>query len=192
MATAAGVAYLGQRSGPREASILPLRTPPGDVDVLSGDPDVPDQSFVMRIRELPGTVIPPHSHPVDEHLTVVQGTFYLGFGSRYDSTKLTRLDAGDYAFAPAGTIMFGYVPDSAIVQVHGIGPFHIRWLYGAVTADDSLAPTTFRFGRGEDVVTSRGRGRIEQAYASGPLIMYEIQRSDGFRFMAHERDLRRP
>ena len=191
-ATATGVVRVDAHKGPRDARIIPLRPPSGDVDILFGDPDVAAQPFVMRIQELPGTVIPPHSHPVDEHITVLQGTWYFALGETYDSSRLRPLRAGTYAFAPAGTMMFGYSSDSAIVQVHGIGPFHILWRNGLVTTDDSAAGTTFRFQRGEQVVAPRGPGRIRAAYASGSLIQYDIERPDGSRFMAHERDLRRP
>ncbi len=191
-AAAAGVVRANPRLGARDARIIPLQSPSGDVDILYGDPDAAGQPFVMRILELPGTVIPPHSHPVDEHITVLEGIWYFALGETYDSSRLRPLTPGTYAFAPAGTTMFGYSPDSAIVQVHGVGPFHILWRNGLVTGDDSAAAGTFRFQRGEQVVAPRGRGRIRHAYASGSLIQYDIERPDGTRFMAHERDLRRP
>ena len=62
--------------------------------ILYGDPESPGQPFVMRIRELPGTVVTPHSHPVDEHITVLQGTWYLGFGETCDM-KLSGGNATD-------------------------------------------------------------------------------------------------
>src|SRR6266576_2607444 len=105
----------------------------GDVEILSGDPEKPGQPFVMRIRELPGTRIPLHSHPVDENITVVQGTWYFAVGEKWDRAALQPLRPGDYAFAPKGSTMFGYCPDGAIVQVHGTGPFLIRWCHGLKT-----------------------------------------------------------
>jgi len=80
----------------------------------------------------------------------------------------------------------------ATLASSNFGPFHIRWQHGLVTAADSLARTTFRFKRGDEVVTPRGRGSILQAYASGPIIEYDIQMPDGRRVMVHQRDLRRP
>lgn len=191
-AAAANVVRLEPQRGPRDARIIPLRFPSGDVDILYGDPDVAGQPFVIRILELPGTVIPPHSHPVDENITVLEGTWYFALGETYDSSKLRPLGRGAYAFAPAGSTMFGYSPDSAIVQVHGTGPFHISWRNGLVTDADSAAAGTFRFRKDEVVLAPRGRGRIRHAYASGSVIQYDIERVDGTRFMAHERDLRRP
>ena len=84
----------------------------------------------MRIRELPGGIIPPHKHPVDENITVLQGTLYFAVGEKFDRGAMKELKAGSYAFIPKGSTMFGWTPEAAIVQVHGVGPFHIHWRAG--------------------------------------------------------------
>jgi hypothetical protein len=145
----------------------------------------------MRIRELPGTIVPPHSHPVDEHITVLQGTWHFATGERFDSTALRPMGPGTYAFAPRGTTMYAASPEEAVVQVHGIGPFHIRWRDGLRSLDDSGAAGTFRFRKGDAVTGPRGVGRIRQGYASGALVQYEIEGAGGRAFMAREHDLRR-
>src|ERR1700693_6002531 len=73
-----------QSTGTPEHRILPIHPMSEDVEVLYGDPEKVGEPFVMRIRELPGGVIPPHKHPVDEHITVVQGTLYFGVGEKFD------------------------------------------------------------------------------------------------------------
>ena len=192
MDAASGVVCADGGKGPREHRVIPLRPMSGDVEILYGDPEAIGEPFVMRIRELPGTVVPPHSHPVDEHITVVQGAWYFGLGEEFNPQALAELTPGTYAFAPKGSWMFGYSPEGAIVQVHGIGPFQINWHGGLKTLDDPNAKVTFRFGRGERVVSGRGTGRIVEGYASGKLIQYEIEGSKGERFMAHEHELRYP
>ena len=74
MAAASGITRADAGKSPREPRIVPMKSMTGDVELLYGDPEIPGQPFVMRIRELPGAIVPPHSHPVDEHITVVQGT----------------------------------------------------------------------------------------------------------------------
>lgn len=191
MAAASGITRADGGKGPRDHRLIPLRPMTGDVELLYGDPDVEGQPFVMRIRELPGSVVPPHSHPVDEHITVLQGTWYFGQGEAFDRDRLEELKSGTYAFAPQGTWMFAYSPEGAIVQVHGIGPFQIRWRNGAKTLADGDAASVFRFRRGEQIVARRGRGRIMEAYASGSIVQYEIEDANGDRFMADEQELRR-
>ncbi|MBA4160095.1 MAG: cupin domain-containing protein [Gemmatimonadetes bacterium] len=183
----AGVAarYAGDPRAPR---LLPLRPMTPYSEILFGDPSAEGEPFVIRIREAPGFIVPPHSHTVDEQITVVQGTWYYGIGELFDSTKLQALPAGSYAFAPAGTMMFAYSPEPAVVQVHGIGPFNTHWKHGMIALEDAGADTVFRFRMGEMVSTPRGDGRIRWGGASGALIQYDIERADGS-IQAHRPDL---
>ena len=180
-----------------KARLVPLLPMSQDVEVLYGDPEVPDKPFVIRIRELAGGVIPPHKHPVDEHITVLQGTLYFGVGDDFDRSKVTELKAGSYAFIPKGSTMFGFTPEAAVVQVHGIGPFHIHWRAGKewrtglTTLDDPKAASVFKFKRGERVKSPRGTGRIRQGYDSGEVVGYEIDGDDGTLFMGMEAELTR-
>ena len=191
MAAATGVTRADGGKGPREHRIIPLKKMEGDVEILYGDPESDDgHPFVMRIHELPGAIVPPHSHPVDEHITVVEGTWYFAQGQEFDKAALREIKAGGYAFAPKGSWMFGYSPDGAIVQVHGVGPFRIRWRGGLHSLNDADAKSVFRFGRGMRVADSRRAGKIVEGYASGKIIQYEIEAENGERFMASEEDLR--
>jgi quercetin dioxygenase-like cupin family protein len=200
---AVGIAFLlieagtpGESPDSQEHRIIPIRAMSGDVEVLYGDPEKPGEPFVMRIRELPGGIIPPHKHPVDEHITVVQGTLYFAVGEKFDRSAMKELKTGSYAFIPKGSTMFGYTPEAAIVQVHGIGPFHIHWRAGTgwrdklKTLEDPDAASVFKFKKGDLVVAKRGRGRIRQGYDSGEMIGYEIAGDDGTLFVAEEKDLR--
>ncbi len=186
MAAASGVTRADGGKSLLEHRIVPLKPMTGDVELLYGDPDVAGQPFVMRIRELPGAKVPPHSHPVDEHITVVQGTWYFALGNEFKREALQELKAGTYAFAPKGSTMFGFSPDGAVVQVHGVGPFHIHWKGGLHTLDDADAKTFFRLAKGAQVSSERGAARIVQGYASGEIIQYELEGADGARFMADE------
>jgi quercetin dioxygenase-like cupin family protein len=191
MALATVTPVLSQPAAPQEVRIIPLGPMSKDVEILYGDPEIPGQPFVMRIRELPGTIVPPHSHPVDEHITVVEGTWRYGVGESFNPAALKVMKTGSYAFAPAGTMMFAYAPEAAIVQVHGMGPFLIHWKDGSMTLDDPGAEDHFEFRKGERVVAPLGAGRIRQGYASGEIVQYEIETDDGALFMGSETDLRR-
>jgi quercetin dioxygenase-like cupin family protein len=189
MAAAAGVARADGGAGPREQRNIPLRSMAGDVELLYGDPERDGEPFVMRIRELPGAIVPVHSHPVDEHITVVQGTWYFALGDEYRVEALQPLNAGGYAFAPKGSSMFGYSPTGAIVQVHGVGPFRIHWHDALHTLDDADAMSVFRFWRGMRVVFNGRHGTVAEGYASGAIVQYEIEMANGERSMVSERDL---
>ena len=195
-----GTAAAAQTPGGREPRILPLGAMAGDVQILYGDPDKPGEPFVMRIRELPGGVIPPHRHPVDEHITVVSGTVYFAIGEadmKFDRAAMKKLEAGSYAFIPKGRTMMGWTPDAAVVQVHGVGPFHIHWRAGSAwwekdkSLDDPGAEKIFTFRKGDRVTGERGRGTIRQGYFSGELLQYVVERDDGASYMAFPEEIRR-
>jgi quercetin dioxygenase-like cupin family protein len=191
LALAANAAGGSQPKEEQQHRIIPIRKMSHDVEILYGDPEKAGEPFVMRIRELPGGIIPPHTHPVDEHITVLQGTFYFAVGEKFDHAALKEMKAGSYAFIPKGSSMFGYTPNAAIVQVHGVGPFHIHWSDGYKDLDASDAAATFKFKKGERVVAKRGRGRINEGYANGSLIQYVIEGDNGQLFMVQEKDLKR-
>lgn len=176
----------------RRPRLIPIASMSQDVEVLYGDPEAPGEPFVIRIRELAGGVIPPHRHPVDEHITVVQGTIFFAISEKCVRAEMKELKTGSYAFIPKGSTMCGYTPDAAIVQVHGVGPFHIHWRAwndwrdSLTTLDSPDAASIFKFRKGQRVVTPRGKGRVRQGYDSGEVIGYEIDGDDGSLFMAVE------
>src|SRR5262245_28448252 len=55
--------------------------------VVAGDPAKAGSPFVLRFRYHGNVRVPPHWHPVDEHITVLSGTFLLGMGERSDETS---------------------------------------------------------------------------------------------------------
>jgi hypothetical protein len=189
MAAVSSVTRADDGKNPNEPRIIPLVPMSGDVELLYGDPEQ-HGPFVMRIHELPGAIVPPHRHPVDEHVTILQGTWYFGIGEKFDMSALQELKTGGYAFAPKGSSMFAYSPDGAVVQVHGVGPFAIDWRGGLHTLDDADAAAVFKFTKGLDVESDRGPGRILQGYASGQIIQYEVLCANGQRVMANEDALR--
>jgi quercetin dioxygenase-like cupin family protein len=169
--------------------MVPLHVMNEDVEILYGDPEKEGEPFGIRIRELPGTIIPLHTHPVDENITIVQGTWYFAVGDHWDRSALHALKAGDYAFAAKGSTMFGWCPDGAIVQINGVGPFHIHWKNGIKTTEDADAASTFTFRKGERVTTPLGAGTIRQGYASGEVIQYEVAGDNGIAFMASQSEI---
>lgn len=106
----------------------PPSLPPGAlVSVLSGDP-TKEGPFTMRAKMPDGYRIPPHWHPVDEHVTVVEGTFYMGLGETFGEAAGHALTAGGFAMMSAGTRHFAWAKGDTIVQIHGMGPWRINYV----------------------------------------------------------------
>jgi quercetin dioxygenase-like cupin family protein len=103
-------------------------TEPPQVSLLEGDPAQAGTPFTLRIKLAAGTRVPPHWHPTEEHITVLQGRFSLGMGDRYDEASLQELPSGSYASMPKGMTHFALATGDTIVQVHGVGPFKSVWV----------------------------------------------------------------
>jgi quercetin dioxygenase-like cupin family protein len=120
--------------GPAPASL-----PKGaQLAVLEGDP-AKAGPFTMRIKVPDGFKIPPHWHPADEHLTVVQGTFVVGLGEKFDQAAGREMPTGSFALMPTGTRHFAWAKGETIVQVHGTGPWGITYVN---PADDPRKSTS--------------------------------------------------
>ena len=91
--------------------------------ILSGDPNEKGSPFVIRIKHPDGAKVPPHWHPIDEHMTVLTGKFHIGTGDSFDAAKTDVLGPGAYAVMPKKMHHFAVGEGETIVQVHGIGPF---------------------------------------------------------------------
>ena len=101
---------------------------PPQVSLVDGDPAQPGAQFTLRIRLAAGTRVPPHWHPTDEHITVLQGRFGLGMGDQYNEASLQDLPTGSYASMPKGMHHFALATGETVVQVHGVGPFKSVWI----------------------------------------------------------------
>lgn len=86
-------------------------------------------AWVDRVR-IPGdSRVLAHTHPHDELVTVIQGTWYLGAGERFDPAKLHGYPAGSFIVIPAGVPHFLATRQGpVIVQVTGTGPFGTNYL----------------------------------------------------------------
>ena len=102
--------------------------PPGSKSaVLYGDPAKPGL-FIIRASLPGGYQIPAHSHPSDETVTVVSGTFLMGMGDKLDPAKAKPLPQGGFAMMPAGTNHFAIAKTAAVVQIAAMGPLQFNYV----------------------------------------------------------------
>jgi quercetin dioxygenase-like cupin family protein len=99
----------------------------GKIAILTGDPGKAGP-FVIRLQMPAGYKIQPHTHPTAEHVTVISGTLKLGMGAKADDAASHDLTAGAFAVMPAGMQHFAGSESGCIVQVHGTGPFEIKYV----------------------------------------------------------------
>ena len=105
------------------------KLPPGaQVAVLVGDPSIPGELYVFRAKLPDGYSVPPHWHPMDENVTVIEGMFTLGFGERVDEAAMRELPAGSYVTLPKEEPHYNRMRGETILQFHGIGPYDIVYV----------------------------------------------------------------
>jgi len=103
--------------------------PPGaQVALLSGDPTKPGSPFSIRAKFPDGYKIPPHWHPIDENIIVIQGTLMSALGDKFDQAAGHELVAGSYGLMPKGVRHFSWAKGETIVQMYGIGPFEMNYV----------------------------------------------------------------
>lgn len=78
-------------------------------------------TWVDRVKIPGGMRAFAHTHPQDEQVTVIEGTWYLGEGEKFDSTKLKGYPAGSFINIPSGVPHFVATEGTVIVQVSGTG-----------------------------------------------------------------------
>jgi quercetin dioxygenase-like cupin family protein len=98
-----------------------------EMAVLDGNPGAAEP-FTVRLRFPSGYKIAPHTHPTDEHVTVIQGVFAVGMGKSFEAASMKRLPAGAYVTAPENMAHFAEAHGTTIVQVHAMGPFALTYV----------------------------------------------------------------
>lgn len=106
--------------------IQPEGFDPGlEIAVVRGNPNGTTGSYVARLKLPNGYKFPAHWHPMTENVTVLEGEFSLGMGSKPDDSKLMTYPAGSYLYLPAHNVHFGQVRGTTVIQLTGSAPFKI-------------------------------------------------------------------
>jgi len=86
-------------------------------------------TWIDRVKIPSGARVLAHTHPQDELVTVIEGTWYLGEGAKFDSTKLKAYPAGSFIVIPAGVPHFVATKEGTVViQLSGTGKFQTDYL----------------------------------------------------------------
>ncbi len=107
----------------------PPSLPPGaKVAMVEGDPKVPNALFTLRLKFPANYKIMPHSHPADEHVTVISGAFWMGMGEKFEQDKMKEINVGGFAVMPVGHRHFAMTQSETVIQLHGAGPWGINYV----------------------------------------------------------------
>jgi len=179
------------------------------IEKVVGDMDKPGQPFVIRIHHDAGYVVLPHTHPEDENITVLTGSWALGMGSHVNMSELEPMEQGAFGFVPKNMAHFGYAKVETMLQVHGIGPFlnlPIDPVYELTSKGvlsktsllkpgvptSSSPPECFKLAIGTHMRGELGEGVVVGALCSpaNQFTQYWIKKTSGERFWATSKDLK--
>jgi quercetin dioxygenase-like cupin family protein len=86
-------------------------------------------AWIDRVKIPSGGRVLAHTHPEDELVTVIEGTWYLGEGEKFDPARLKGYPAGSFIVIPHGVPHFVAATNGAvIVQLSGFGKFGTDFL----------------------------------------------------------------
>jgi quercetin dioxygenase-like cupin family protein len=71
------------------------------IALLEGDP-TKDGPFVFRVKVPDGYRIPTHTHPKNERVTIIAGSFYVSMMDNHGVSNPKEITAGAYGHWPAG------------------------------------------------------------------------------------------
>ena len=212
----APVSIRSQQAGPAqqpvESHVVPLKKFSAEhrFETVSGDSAKSGEPFVIRIHAEAGYIIMPHTHPVDENIVVLKGSWALGMGERYNGQALEPMEVGTFGRSPKRMAHFALSKTYTIIQVHGIGPFTTQYVVPVYKLTDkgillqtsasepsrpgpASPPGCFVLKLGDRVRGSSGEGVVVEAQCTpGQLIQYRVEKPDGDHFWAQRDELNTP
>lgn len=88
-----------------------------------------DGIWIDRVKIPAGARVLAHTHPQAELVTVIEGTWYLGEGPKFDLAKLKAYPAGSFIVISAGVPHFVAAKEgTVVVQLSGTEKFRTNYL----------------------------------------------------------------
>jgi len=90
--------------------------------VLEGDPQK-EGLYIMRVKIPAGMKLLPHFHPEERTAVILSGTFYYGYGEKFDESKLNEMPVGTFFNEPSKQPHFAWAKaGEVIIHVTAVGP----------------------------------------------------------------------
>jgi hypothetical protein len=96
--------------------------------VVQGNPGAAGEIFTVRLRFPNNYMLAPHTHPNDEHVTVLRGTFLAAMGGHFSEAALVPHGVAGLMTMPKYTPHFARARGITEVEVHGIEPFELTYM----------------------------------------------------------------
>lgn len=106
----------------------PFVAPGAQLAVIEGNPGATSGDYTIRLKMPDGYRIAPHWHPLRENVTVISGTFKVGMGDTFDTSKMGTFPAGSFAYLDPSMHHYAMASGEVIVQVHGAAPLQFNYV----------------------------------------------------------------
>ena len=98
------------------------------VIVIHGDPSAKGL-YTILLKVAAHTTIAAHLHPDDRVATVIEGTWYFGYGDAFNKSKLKKLSAGSIYTEVEGQNHFAMTHETpVVVEITGYGPSGVTYV----------------------------------------------------------------
>ena len=123
-----GVLQHAVRAGDIAWQRCPENLPSGcRLAVLEGDPQG-DGLFTVRFRLDAGFVMPTHTHPRDERVTLLRGRMAVAFGAGATRDDAVSFGAGDYYVNARGAVHTVWADEASELQITGVAPWKAEFI----------------------------------------------------------------
>ena len=93
-----------------------------DTAMIQGDPSKPGV-YIELIRWHAGNMSRPHSHNTDRFIYVIQGTWWAGWGPKYDPASTYPVKQGSFVVHHANELHYDGAKDAdCVLEIVGTGP----------------------------------------------------------------------
>ena len=92
------------------------------IAILEGHPKKADL-FTVRFKLKKGFLMPAHTHPKDERVTILSGKMSVAFGKDAKHEDAKQFGPGDYYVNSRDAIHVVWADEDSILQITGIGPW---------------------------------------------------------------------
>jgi uncharacterized RmlC-like cupin family protein len=91
--------------------------------------------YVYRVKFPAKFKMEAHGHPDERRYTILSGTWYIGWGEKFDESRLIALPAGSFYTEPARVPHFVATRDEgAMIEISGTGPTAVNYADAARAA----------------------------------------------------------
>ncbi len=91
--------------------------------VLYGDPKKAGELYIVLTKWPPHSMSRPHFHPNDRYITVLEGTWWVGWGPKYDPDSTYPMPKGSFVQHFGKKIHYDGAKDAeCILEIVGMGP----------------------------------------------------------------------